>query len=323
MSERYARQLVLPAIGPAGQARLAAARVLVVGAGGLGSTLLPALAGAGIGTITIVDHDRVALSNLHRQPLYRMSDLGKEKALAATAALLAHNPEIRVEPCVARLGPKNVRALVAAADIVVDAADLLAVTYLLSDQCLLAGKPLVSASVLEDRGYVGAFCGGAPSYRAVFPDMPTAIGSCAANGVFPPVVAMLGAMQAQFVLQLALGQTPSPLGRLVSLDAGSWRPAAISFLGAPEPATALPFLDPAELAAEDVLVDLRGPDEAPELFAAGARRSSVEAIRAGERVEEPGRRVVLACRSGIRAHRAARILEARGVERLGLLALDA
>ncbi len=192
MTDRYARQTVLPEVGAAGQARLAAARVLVVGAGGLGSPVLATLAGAGVGQLNVLDHDRVEESNLHRQPLYRMTDLGRSKAEAAREALLAANPAISVDAMPRRLAVAEAPDLIAAADLVLDCADSLAVTYVLSDACRADSKPMVSASVLGLSGYVGAFCGGAPSYRAVFPDMPSTVGSCAANGVLGSAVAVLG-----------------------------------------------------------------------------------------------------------------------------------
>ena len=188
MTDRYARQTVLPEVGAAGQARLAAARVLVVGAGGLGSPVLATLAGAGVGQLTVLDHDRVEESNLHRQPLYRMTDIGRSKAEAVREALLAANPAISVDAMPRRLAVAEAPDLIAAADLVLDCADSLAVTYVLSDACRADSKPLVSASVLGLSGYVGAFCGGAPSYRAVFPDMPSTVGSCAANGVLGSAV---------------------------------------------------------------------------------------------------------------------------------------
>jgi hypothetical protein len=148
MSERYARQMVLPEVGAAGQARLAAASVVVVGAGGLGCPVLQYLAGAGVGRLTIVDHDRVEETNLHRQPLYAMADIGKLKAEAAAAALRRFNPGIAVDAVAERLTPQNATALAAGADLLVDAADSFAATYVLSDACLAAAKPLVSASVI-------------------------------------------------------------------------------------------------------------------------------------------------------------------------------
>lgn len=168
MSDRYSRQIVLPEVGPEGQARLARTRVLVVGAGGLGCPVLQYLVGAGIGRIVLVDPDQVEESNLHRQPLYRIGDAGRLKVEAAREALAAYNPGVEVEALALRLAPDNVTSLLARADIVVDAADSFAATYVLSDACYDAGKPLVSASIVGLAGYVGAFCGGGPSYRAVF-----------------------------------------------------------------------------------------------------------------------------------------------------------
>ncbi|HVC30132.1 MAG TPA: HesA/MoeB/ThiF family protein, partial [Steroidobacteraceae bacterium] len=159
MTDRYARQRVLPEVGPAGQQRLGAAAVLVVGAGGLGCAVLQYLCAAGVGRLLILDHDRIEESNLHRQPLYRMSDLGEAKASAAAAALAQLNPQVTLEGAAERVTPANAAEWVSRADVIVDAADSLALTYILSDECLRGGKPLVSASVLGMTGYVGAFCG--------------------------------------------------------------------------------------------------------------------------------------------------------------------
>ncbi len=183
MSARYDRQVALPEIGPAGQERLKRASVLIVGAGGLGCPALQYLAAAGVGRLIIIDPDRVEESNLHRQPLYRMSDLGALKVEAAYAALRSLNPEVNVSARAERLTPANVEACLTSADLAVDAADNFAVTYILSDACLAAGKYLISASALGWSGYVGVFCGTAPSYRAVFPELPGRAGSCAENGV--------------------------------------------------------------------------------------------------------------------------------------------
>src|SRR6201984_1860498 len=196
MIDRYARQEILPEVGAEGQARIAAATVLVVGAGGLGCAVLQYLTAAGVGRLIIVDHDHVEESNLHRQPLYRMSDLGAHKVDAARAALEAMNPGVHVEPVCARLSSLNAASLIESANVVIDAADSFAVTYLLSDACQQAGKALVSASVLGVGGYVGAFCGGAPSYRAVFPELPGNAGSCAESGVLGTAVGGMGGLQA-------------------------------------------------------------------------------------------------------------------------------
>jgi molybdopterin/thiamine biosynthesis adenylyltransferase/rhodanese-related sulfurtransferase len=322
-TDRYARQMMLPQVGSAGQARLAAARVLVIGAGGLGCPVLQYLAGAGIGRLVVVDHDRVEQSNLHRQPLYAMADIGAPKALAARAALLRFNPTIAVEAVAERLSPANAERLVADADVVVDAADSLAVTYILSDACQQAGRPLVSASAVGLSGYVGAFCAGAPSYRAVFPEMPARAASCASAGVLGSTVAILGSIQAQFVLQLILALAPSPLGRLLTFEAGRLAFGGFSFDGAPEPARVCArYIAPSAVTGADFVVDLRSLDEAPVSPFEGARRLTVDSI--GTLLadgEAPAGRIVLCCRSGLRAWQAARRLADGGLTDLALVAL--
>ena len=210
--------------------------MLVVGAGGLGCAVLPYLAAAGIGRLRLADPDVVEESNLHRQPMYRMADLGRTKVSAARAALLALNPRVQVEALEVRVTPANAATLVAGADVVLDAADSLAVTYMLSDACQAAGTALVSASVLGLAGYVGVFCGGAPSYRAVFPEMPRTAGSCAEAGVLGTAVGVIGTLQAHLTLALLLRFAPSVLGRLISVDFQSLHFGGFAFTGAAEPA---------------------------------------------------------------------------------------
>ena len=321
MSNRYSRQVVLPEVGEGGQARLAAASVAVIGAGGLGCAVLEYLTAAGVGRLTIVDHDSLEESNLHRQPLYRMSDLGKPKAEAARAALGALNPEARIEALVERLTPANASPLVAAADVVVDAADSFAVTYVLSDACQSAAKPLVSASVLALSGYVGAFCGGAPSYRAVFPELPRQAGSCAESGVLGTAVGVIGTLQAHLTLALLLRLEPPVLGRLINVDLRTLHMGGFSFLRAAEPADALTFIAPADVGTSDLVVDLRGRSEAPVSPFPSAWRLSVEALERGERPLPPAPRIVLCCRTGVRAWRAARALAAQGHRNVALIAL--
>lgn len=315
---RYARQTILGEVGAAGQARLAAAHALVVGAGGLGCPVLQYLVGAGVGHITVVDHDTVEMTNLHRQPLYRMSDLGRRKVEAAREALQGYNPEVRLDPIATRLTPQNAEALVAAADLVVDAADSFAVTYMLSDACFAAGKPLVSASVIGLTGYAGAFCGGGPSYRAVFPDVSTDGGTCDTVGVLGTAAAVLGGLQAHIALHLLLGLEPSPLGKVVTFDAKRLSFGGFGFDGSPEPDEVLPFIAADAVRPDDVVVDLRGLDEAPVSPFAGARRLVVDTI---DELERTDGRVVLACRSGQRSLMAADRLRARGLTNLALVAL--
>ncbi len=301
---RYARQVAVSELGPEGQARLRQAHVLIVGAGGLAAPVLQYLGGAGVGRIRLVDPDRVDVTNLHRQTLFREADLGRPKAAVAAEAVAALNPDCRVEPLCKSLDPGNVDAMCEGVDLVLDCADSFAVSYILSDVCHAAGRALVSASVIGLEGYAGVFCGGAPSLRAVFPELPSRAGSCAEEGVLGPVVGVVGALQAQMALALLTGVAPSPQGRIVTFDARDYRFGGFSFEGAPEPARQVRFLAPSEIAASDFLVDLRAEGEAP-LVHPSARRLPVAALGPGGPVPLSGQRAVLCCRSGQRSWAAA------------------
>ncbi|PQO23304.1 thiamine biosynthesis protein ThiF [Rhodobacteraceae bacterium WD3A24] len=314
---RYARQTLLPEVGPEGQSRLARAHALVVGAGGLGVPVMQYLAGAGIGRITLVDGDRVEESNLHRQPLYRMEQIGTPKAQAAARALATLNPDVRLSARCEWLDPVNAAELVADADVALDCADTFAASLTLSDACHARGKPLLTASALGLSGYAAGVCGGAPSLRALFPDLPERGASCATAGVMGPVVGSIGALQAQMTLAVLLGLDPSPLGQLVSLDAARWRFGGFRFERAPEPERPLPFIARSQTRAEDVLIDLRA-EAVP--FSPAARHIPPERITT---VTPPaGCRVVLACRTGLRAHNAGQILQSRWPGDIALLALN-
>ena len=300
---RYARQTALPEIGPAGQGRIAAARVLVVGAGGLAAAVLPLLAAAGVGRITILDGDRVEQSNLHRQTLFTEDDIGRPKADAAAERCRRLNGDVVIAPRCFDLTPRNAGQLVEDEDLVLDCADSYAVSYTLSDVCKTLRKPLVSASVLGVSGYVGGFCGTAPSLRAVFPDAPQNAASCATAGVLGPVVATLGAMQAQLALAVVLGLEPSPLGQVLTVDMGSYRLSGFRFDGAEEPPAHFPFIAQGEISPQDLIVDLRDASEAPQPIHAAAHRIAPGDVAAALPAED--RRLVLACASGLRAWRAA------------------
>jgi molybdopterin/thiamine biosynthesis adenylyltransferase len=322
MNERYSRQKILAEVGEEGQALLSAACVLIVGAGGLGGAVLQYLVAAGVGRLIVIDHDKVEESNLHRQPLYRLSDLGQPKVQAARAALLQSNPNVRIDTFAERLTAANAPRLVLAADVVIDAADSLAVTYVLSDACQRAQVPLVSASVLGLAGYVGAFCGGAPSYRAVFPEMPRAVGSCAASGVLGTAVGVMGTLQAHLALALLLRWQPSVLGRLISVDFRSLHIGGFSFRDAPEPDEApIAFIAPTEVGVTDVVIDLRSLSETPVSPFPAALRIGVEALEKEELALPREPRIVLCCRTGVRAWRAARALQRQGHDNVALLAM--
>jgi len=322
VSDRYACQRALAEVGAEGQSRIMAASVLVVGAGGLGCAVLQYLCAAGVGRIVVVDHDRIEEENLHRQPLYRTSDVGRLKVEVAQVVLRNSNPHVAIEAVCQRLTPANAPALIAGARIVVDAADNFATTYVLSDECQRAGKPLVSASVLGLSGYVGVFCGGAPSYRAVFPDIPRHAGSCASGGVLGTAVGVMGTLQAHCVMSLVLGLEPSPRGQLISVDFHTLRFGGFSFAGAQEQVDPpITFIAPAEVCETDLIVDLRGVAESPSSPYPSAVRVQADEIEEVAGGVLPSQRIVLCCRSGLRAWRAATMLKARGHTNLALVAL--
>ena len=318
--DRYARQLALPEVGPEGQRRIERATVLVVGAGGLGCAVLPYLCAAGVGRLVIVDHDFVDESNLHRQPLYRMGDVGKQKAEVARVTLATLNPRVEAEAVCERLTPANASSLVEAADVIVDAADSFAVTYILSDECARVRKPLVSASVIGLNGYAGVFCGSAPSYRAVFPDLPAQAGTCATNGVLGTAVGVMGTLQAQMVLSLLLDLAPSVSGRMTTVDFRSLRFSGFSFLAAREEREGFHFIARGDVTSGDITIELRDEQEAPvPAFASSLRLppERIESLR--DRVTDDVR-VVLCCRTGLRAWRAGSRLRAAGHHNVALFA---
>jgi molybdopterin/thiamine biosynthesis adenylyltransferase/rhodanese-related sulfurtransferase len=275
-----------------------------------------------VGRLVLADPDLVEETNLHRQPLFRMADIGRSKVSAARAALLALNPEVEIEALQMRVTPASAGALVAQADVVLDAADSLAVTYILSDACQSGGTPLVSAAVLGLAGYVGVFCGRAPSYRAVFPEMPPNAGSCATAGVLGTAVGVIGTLQAHLTLAMLLEFSPDVAGRLISVDFQSLHFGGFSFAGAHEPGgSVLSFIAPEQVAPTDCIIDLRTLQEAPVSPFAGALRIDAEALALAPREFPAGTRVVLCCRSGIRAWRAARTLQAQGHDNVALVAL--
>lgn len=315
---RYARQTILPEIGAAGQARLTGAHVLVVGAGALGVPVLQYLTGAGVGRITLIDPDVIEITNLHRQPLYRENQQGLHKALAARIAMTGLNASVTVDPVLDWLTPANAPELVASADLVLDCADSYAASYTLSDACFAAGKPLISASALGLEGYVGGYCGGAPSLRAVFPDPTEGGATCATAGVLGPVVGMLGAMQARMSLGVLLGLKPSPLGLFIRMDA-AMRISQFRFDKAPE-APGPRFIARSDLRASDLVIDLRDATEAPVTATPDALR--LPGYGATGPLPDPGTRAVIACRSGLRAWRAANHLSERWTGEIALLALQ-
>lgn len=221
--DRYARHIMLREIGGPGQKKLKAARVLVVGAGGLGSPVLLYLAAAGVGTIGVVDDDVVSNSNLQRQVIHRDADIGMPKVFSAQAAMLALNPFITVHPYNRRLQAEDAAALVADYDLVLDGTDNFDTRYLLNAACVAAGKPLLSGAIAQWEGQLSLYdpARGAPCYACVFPQAPAAglAPSCAEAGVVGALPGVIGAMMAAEAIKEITGAGASARGRLMIYDA--------------------------------------------------------------------------------------------------------
>jgi adenylyltransferase/sulfurtransferase len=219
---RYSRHLLIPEVGLAGQEKLAAARVLVVGAGGLGSPVLAYLAAAGVGRIGIVDDDAVDVTNLQRQIVYTTADVGRPKAATAAERLHALNPQVAFDAFGVRLDASNARELVRAYDVVVDGTDTFASRYLINDACVLEKKPDVYGSIFRFDGQVSIFgAPGGPCYRCLYPEPPPddLVPNCAEGGVLGVLGGLVGTWQASETLKLILGIGRPLIGRLLLLDA--------------------------------------------------------------------------------------------------------
>jgi molybdopterin/thiamine biosynthesis adenylyltransferase len=226
--ERYARHIVLPEVGGPGQQRLKRARVLVIGAGGLGAPVLQYLAAAGVGTLGLVDDDKVSLSNLQRQVIHDTTALGMSKTESAAAALRRINPNTTVETHDLRLDAGNAHALVAAYDLVVDGSDNFETRYLVADACAAEERPLVHAAVGRFDGSVtvlkpyetDATGRQNPSYRDLFPEPPPAglVPSCAEAGILGALTGVIGTLQAMEAIKLITGIGEPLVGRLLLYD---------------------------------------------------------------------------------------------------------
>lgn len=225
--DRYARHLILKEIGGAGQARLLTARVAVVGAGGIGSPALQYLAAAGVGQLTLIDDDRVELSNLQRQTLFGTDQIGTPKVDAAAAAIAALNPDVRVVPRVARITAANADALLAGHDVVLDGTDNFATRLVVADAALGLRLPLVSAAVAQFEGQLGVFRGweaDKPCYRCLVGSDPDRAGaSCADEGVIGAVTGVLGSLAALEVCRAIMPFGADSAGRLLIIDALDFR----------------------------------------------------------------------------------------------------
>ena len=350
--ERYSRHLIIPEIGIEGQRRLKNARVLVIGAGGLGSPALLYLAAAGVGTIGIVDDDDVETSNLQRQVIHSVADVGRSKLDSARDSIAALNPLVKVVLHPLRLDSGNALELFADYDLILDGADNFATRYLVNDAAALLGKPYVWGSILRFDGQVSVFWGKhGPTYRDLYPEPPAAgsVPSCAEGGVFGMLCAAVGSMMVIEAVKLITGIGKTLLGRLLIFDAlaSSWREIRIArdpeaepvtelvdyqvFCGLPGTAAgtadgngAAETLTAAELAArlaardrgEDSfeLIDVREPGEYDIVRIPGSTLVPLAGIQSGSALAGIRRDVplVLHCKSGARSAQALASLKAAG-----------
>jgi len=335
---RYARHLALPEFGRAGQEKAKQARVLVVGAGGLGSPVLLYLAAAGIGRIGIVDFDRVDETNLQRQVLYTMDDIGQPKAVVARRKLLALNPFIEVEVYEEQLTSGNALRIISKYDIVADGTDNFPTRYLVNDACVLAGKVNVYASIFRFEGQVSVFNfryedgSRGPNYRDLFPapPPPDLVPNCAEGGVLGVLPGIIGSMQATEVIKIAAGTGEPLAGKLFLFDASSFTSRILKVrknpdlvieklidyeqFCAPRPEAPVPSITVRELkrmmddGVDFQLIDVREPYEY-EIANLGGLLLSPAGISAAESRISRDKQVVLHCRSGKRSADAIRQLQ--------------
>ncbi len=226
--ERYARQVIMASLGEDGQQKLLDARVLVVGAGGLGAPVLLYLAAAGIGNITIIDDDIVSRTDLNRQVIYKDHEIGKTKAATAAQAISALNPSIKINPQIMRLNAENVEPLVCAHDVVIDCTDNAPTRYLLGDAAHRCQRPLVFGGAVRMEGQVSVFQSsveghvGSPCYRCVFPATPSAqqAPGCSEAGILGPVTGLVGTLQALEAIKVIKGSDETLTSRLLLIEAG-------------------------------------------------------------------------------------------------------
>ena len=327
----YSRQSVLPEVGAAGQARIRAGRVLVIGAGGLGSPALTYLAGAGVGALGIVDGDLLEPSNLHRQTLYALGDTGRPKALLAAERLRALNPEVDVRAYVERAGADTLARLAADYDVLVDCSDNFTAHFLVNDVAVSLGKPAVLASIYQYEGQLQVVAPGGACLRCVWPQATAdgLVGNCAEAGVLGPVPGALGSLQALEVLKLLLGM-PSPardgvvlidLRTLQTHRVAARRPAACAggactrLPSGPRAELEQPTAALARLAAEGyVVIDVRDPLESAALPVPVPHRR----VPLASLLEHPGQlaptgRYLLVCARGQRSRAGAEALRRAGI----------
>ena len=321
MFERYKRQTILPEISIKGQQILKQSKILVAGAGGLASSALQFLVGAGCGNITIYDADIINEDNLHRQTIYNEKYIGQSKVKIAKSILLDLNSSCNITAIQENINTKNIQDLLNEHDLVLDCGDNFSLSYILSDICYLLKKPLFSASAIRFEGYAGGFCGDAPSLRAVFPDLPDNIENCNTAGVLGPVVGTLGSIQAQMAINYVLNIKPKPLGQMISINLKNYYFSNFRFDKATEPKNSnFKFIDLDQIKDDDLIVELRDIKEAPVLIARNAIRIALDKLEEKITQFDKNKRLIFVCKSGVRSWKAAKSIEHMWENEISLIA---
>ena len=352
---RYSRHLILPDVGLEGQRRLKAARVLLIGAGGLGSPAALYLAAAGVGTLGLVDFDVVDVTNLQRQILHGTKDVGRPKLASAADRIYDVNPNVEIEAFETKLTSENALEIIRDFDIVIDGTDNFQTRYLTNDACVLLGKPNVYGSIYRFEGQVSVFATRAgPCYRCLFPEPPPPglVPSCAEGGVLGVLPGLVGTLQATEAVKLILGIGEPLVGRLLLVDAlgATFRTVHLrkdpncpacgtheirelidydQFCGVntvPSPSDEIPEITPTELAAKRArgddfdLIDVREPYELKIASIPDARLVPLGTLIEALPTLDSAREIVVMCRSGQRSGKAVKQLQAAGFRRVWNLA---
>jgi len=352
---RYSRHLILPEVGLAGQKKICAARVLCIGAGGLGSPIAMYLAAAGIGKLGLVDFDAVELSNLQRQIIHGTEDVGRPKTQSAQEAIHRLNPNVEVIIHNARITSQNALEIIRPYDIVVDGTDNFPTRYLTNDACVLLQKPNVYGSIFRFEGQASVFAPhlGAPCYRCLFPEPPPpgAVPSCAEGGVLGVLPGIIGLIQATEILKLALGIGSSLAGRLLLFDALEMKFRELKLRRDPQcplcgehptitelidyqmfcglaPASARPAVNPDEVTMQEMkralddprlgikVIDVREPGEHQIARVEGVSLVPLSALARRFTELDPNQRYYLHCKVGVRSLQALQFLREHGFKHL-------
>jgi adenylyltransferase/sulfurtransferase len=351
--ERYSRQIILEEVGIEGQAKLLRGKVLIIGAGGLGSPVALYLAAAGVGTLGVVDGDRVDLTNMHRQILHATAAIGQPKTQSAQRTLDALNPEVTVVPYQTVLTSENAMDIIGQFDVVVNGSDNFPTRYLVNDACVLLGKPLVDASILKWEGQATTFLPGQGCYRCLFPTPPPpgAVPSCAEGGILGALCGYMGARQALEVLKILLGTGETLSGKLLIFDALEGETRMVRWSRNPdcpvcgehptiralidyEQFCGMPAHDRTAGAGVGTPIPEVDPDEAQEMLARGAQLIDVRELWENEdlripggllipmaevpirlREIDPGKPAVVYCRSGARSGKIVTLMRGAGYDK--------